>query len=118
MKNKLELGEAYLEISIVIPPQEKKNIEQPGWEFADKKIELDQKYSAAVLKRKVMMKLQEFEIGKIFICDKRQWQVTDVGSRVVIAIAAREGWMNGPPYALSEMVFDENDQIGCSQSEG
>ena len=61
------------------------------------------------------MKLSEFEKGKVFICDKRPWLVTDIGSRVVIAIAVREGWMNGPPYALSEMVFDEEDQLGCSQ---
>jgi len=63
------------------------------------------------------MKINEFEKGKVFICDKRSWFVTDIGSRVVIAIAAKEGWMNGPPYALSEMVFDEEDQLAC-QPEG
>jgi len=62
------------------------------------------------------MKLSEFEKGKVFICDNRQWVVTDIGSRVVIAIAAREGWMRGPPYALGEMVFDEEDQLVCSQT--
>lgn len=61
------------------------------------------------------MKFSDFKIGKTFICDKRPWRVTDVGSRVVIAIAFKEDWMAGPPYALSEMVFDENDQLGCSE---
>jgi len=55
------------------------------------------------------MKLSEFEKGKVFICDKRPWRVTDVGSRVVIAIAFKEDWMAGPPYACAEMVFDEED---------
>ena len=30
------------------------------------------------------------------------------------AQAEAEGWFNGPPYAVAEHVFDENDQQGCS----
>lgn len=40
------------------------------------------------------------------------WQITDVGSRVIIAIpinASDASWANGPPYAVAEVVFDEDD---------
>jgi hypothetical protein len=82
------------------------------------------------------MKHSEFEIGGEFSCAGRRWRCTDKGSRVVIAIrldevhvtgtnprkmrtlnreqAEAEGWFNGPPYAVAERVFDEEDQRGCS----
>lgn len=63
------------------------------------------------------------------------WRVTDIGTRTVIAVridrvevggsdptsgrtldraaAEAEGWFNGPPYAVSESVMDENDIEGC-----
>lgn len=60
------------------------------------------------------MKHSEFMVGNSFMCDKHQWVVTDIGARTIIAIQFMEGWMLGPPYALAETVFDENDQIGCT----
>jgi len=61
------------------------------------------------------MKLSDFKIGKTFITETGLWQVTDVGSRVVVAVPAdKEGWAVGrPPYALVETVFDEEDIIVC-----
>ena len=69
--------------------------------------------------------------------DGRQWRCTDIGTRTIVAIridrvevassapewrrilscaeAEAEGWFNGPPYAVSESVFDENDIEGCSR---
>lgn len=79
-----------------------------------------------------------FTIGLEFWSGDRQWRCTDVGSRVVIAIridsaeivsiragertmdilsrfrAERAGWFDGPPYAVAECVFDEDDLEGCS----
>ena len=31
------------------------------------------------------------------------------------AEAETEGWFHGPPYAVAEQVFDENDMKGCIQ---
>jgi hypothetical protein len=83
----------------------------------------------------------DFEIGKTFICGGRRWRCTDIGTRTIIAIcledteivissldpaiapttrtlsqaeAEAEGWFHGPPYAVSETVFDEYDLPGCS----
>ncbi len=63
-----------------------------------------------------IMMHSEFKIGDRFNCGEKQWQVTDLGNRTVIAIEVREGWMNGPPYALTEAVFDENDLPACTRS--
>ncbi|HEX3984774.1 MAG TPA: hypothetical protein VHX12_13850, partial [Acidisoma sp.] len=71
-----------------------------------------------------------------FWCGGGLWRCTDIGTRVIIAIrldrvdvgspspelrrtlgraeAKAEGWFNGPPYAVSESVFDEYDMEGCS----
>ena len=82
------------------------------------------------------MKLQEFKIGETFWCSGRQYRCTDVGTRVVLGIridglfqiahapegttdwisyeqAKEQGWFNGPPYAVSEHVFDEDDLSAC-----
>jgi hypothetical protein len=59
------------------------------------------------------VKPSDVKIGDHFICGGRGWQVTDVGTRTVVAILVTEGWMNGPPYGLPEEVFDENDLPGC-----
>ena len=79
------------------------------------------------------MRLAEFEIGKPFRSGGHLWRCTDVGSRVVVAIrldmveiggtgesralgqqeAETAGWFRGPPYAVAETVFDEDDQEGC-----
>ena len=41
---------------------------------------------------------------------------TDVGTRTIIAIKLDkddDSWYNGPPYAIVEHCFDENDIKGC-----
>lgn len=62
------------------------------------------------------MRHADFAIGQQFLCGGIKWQVTDVGKRTVIAILVADGdptWMNGPPYAVVEHVFDEADLPGC-----
>jgi hypothetical protein len=78
----------------------------------------------------------EFQIGGTFWCNGRLCRCTDIGTRVVVAIridrvdaggstpdmrrspgraeAEADGWFNGPPYAVLETVFDEDDIAGCS----
>jgi hypothetical protein len=78
----------------------------------------------------------EFAIGRAFTNGHFLWRCTDIRTRTVVAIqidhaevvsiATRGGrcgpetqavvdprryhsWLNGPPYALAEMVFDEYD---------
>jgi len=59
----------------------------------------------------------EFVIGGLFVCNDRVWQCTDIGTRTVIAIGMdpdkTPDWYRGPPYAVAEMVFDENDLPAC-----
>lgn len=82
------------------------------------------------------MQHEEFKQGQKFWSDDKLWQVTDIGSRVIIAIqlsgpykiggsdpkeldqatARAEGWFNGPPYAVLEHVFDEDGQEACTLS--
>jgi len=85
------------------------------------------------------MRHAEFKIGATFWCDGRLWRCTDIGTRIIVAIrivrvevggspalrrtlsraeAEAEGWFNGPPYAVAESVFDENDIKGCSAGPG
>ena len=85
---------------------------------------------------------EEFHIGLEFWCGGKRWRCTDVGSRVIVAISLEtreivkvehvEGqpgplretrvltddpsWLNGPPYAVAEEVFDEYSLPGCSLS--
>jgi hypothetical protein len=46
-----------------------------------------------------------------------KWRVTDIGSRVIVAIkilrSRDAGWYRGPPYAVAETVFDEDDIISA-----
>src|SRR3954447_7054196 len=73
----------------------------------------------------------EFVIGEAFTTGHGLWRCTDVGTRTVVAIridaakvvsvlGGREtqsvvdprrdpSWLNRPPYALAETVFDEYD---------
>lgn len=73
----------------------------------------------------------EFAIGQAFTTGHSLWRCTDIGTRTVVAIridaaeivsvlGGREtasivdlrrdpSWLNGPPYALAETVFDEYD---------
>lgn len=77
----------------------------------------------------------DFEIGKEFQCGEKRFRCTDVGTRVIVAIcidkveyvrhperytatqveAMEEGWFDGPPYAVAEEVFDENDMPECEE---
>ncbi len=64
------------------------------------------------------MKLNDFRIGSEFFCGGKKWRCTDLGTRVVIAICVSDydkdpTWLNGPPYAIVETVFDEDDQSNC-----
>jgi hypothetical protein len=64
------------------------------------------------------MKHHEFTIGMEFACGGKQWRCTDVGTRVIIALCLdahpNDGsWYNGPPYAVAEIVFDEDDLVAC-----
>jgi len=83
------------------------------------------------------MEHSDFQIGTEFKTETGRWRCTDVGTRTIVAIkvdpvetatlqdghearrllnqqeAEIEGWFNGPPYALAEHVFDEDDIIGC-----
>lgn len=86
------------------------------------------------------MKLSDFTIGQSFWCGGREWRCTDIGSRVVVGICLEEPleviesirgkqwprpvppeelprWHRGPPYAVVEQVFDENDVQGCAPTE-
>jgi len=76
------------------------------------------------------MNHNQFTLGLDFWSGHHQWRCTDIGTRVIVAIrldpvetsqqnltraeAEKEGWFNGPPYAIREMVFDEDDLQNCS----
>jgi hypothetical protein len=82
------------------------------------------------------MKHGDFWIGDRFWCGGLSWRCTDVGTRTIAAIlldrvdvensqsdevrslggaeAAAEGWFDGPPYAVAEQVFDEDDMEDCT----
>lgn len=64
------------------------------------------------------MRLEDFRIGRKFLCGDRRWRCTDIGTRVVVAVCLDDhpddpSWYNGPPYAVAESVFDEYDQEAC-----
>lgn len=63
------------------------------------------------------MEHSEFAIGKQFRTASGVWCCTDLGTRTIIAIKVSDrddpSWLNGPPYAVAEMVFDEDDLEGC-----
>ncbi len=78
------------------------------------------------------MKHSEFKMGMEFMMNEELWRVTDIGTRTIIVIrlgnitiggtkprsinrseAESEGWFNGPPYAVQELVFDEDDLPAC-----
>lgn len=80
---------------------------------------------------------KDFQIGSTFVFGERIYRCTDVGTRVVVAIrisdievstsdggiisthtlsgaeAQATGWFDGPPYAVAEIVFDEDDFEAC-----
>lgn len=64
------------------------------------------------------MNIDEFEIGKIFYGSAGfKWLCTDKGTRTINAIRIDEDkdpvWFFGPPYAIEEEVFDENEMKKC-----
>ena len=83
------------------------------------------------------MKHEEFSIGTEFVTNTGRWRCTDVGTRTIVAIKLSEvtvttyaddgttttsteappdpSWFNGPPYALAEHVFDEDDLSSCRE---
>jgi hypothetical protein len=85
------------------------------------------------------MKLSDFKIGEAFYAGTLKWQCTDIGTRTIAAIyldevnttkvgsgdrisrklneeqARAEGWFNGPPYAVAEQLFNEDDIKNCSE---
>ena len=51
-------------------------------------------------------------IGSEFYASGGKFRCTDKGTRTIVAIKLEsedESWYNGPPYAVSESVFDEYD---------
>lgn len=64
------------------------------------------------------MTFDEFRIGMEFYTHTGKWRCTDVGTRVIVAIRLDHeddpSWYNGPPYAVAESVFDEDDFEGCA----
>ena len=59
----------------------------------------------------------DFAIGAEFLTETGTWRCTDIGTRTIVAIKVSDhddpSWFNGPPYAVVEVVFDEDDQQGC-----
>lgn len=69
--------------------------------------------------------LASVEIGGTFYCSKKEYLVTDKGTRVIVAVLIDDkvrkdpSWLEGPPYGLAEIVFDEYDFPGMTlQPEG
>ena len=63
------------------------------------------------------MEHSDFAIGKEFRTETGTWRCTDIGTRTIIAIKVSDrddpSWFNGPPYAVADIVFDEDDREGC-----
>jgi hypothetical protein len=91
-------------------------------------------------RRTATMELSDFAIGETFWTHVGAFRCTDVGTRVVVAVKlgpreigrAEKGdgelritkridddasWLNGPPYAVEEVVFDENELLSCFRTE-
>jgi len=72
------------------------------------------------LRGEFAMTLHDFKIGNAFWTRTGEWRCTDIGTRVVVAIRLDQDdptWYNGPPYAVAETVFDEDDLEVCFASE-
>jgi hypothetical protein len=83
------------------------------------------------------MQLRDFVVGESFWTELGEFRCTDVGTRVVVAIKLGPtevvivddsgetltrldedpSWFDGPPYAVEEVVFDEDDQLVCFPTE-
>lgn len=65
------------------------------------------------------MNMEDFEIGQDFYYYTILCRCTDKGTRTVSSIMLNkddESWYNGPPYAISEHLLDENDRVCCSKT--
>lgn len=86
------------------------------------------------------MKHEGFRVGIEFWCGGRRWRCTDVGARTLVGICLEpqevvsvtgdaevggmttqtittdDSWLAGPPYAVTEEVFDEQSIDGCTLS--
>ena len=86
------------------------------------------------------MEFNDFVIGETFWTQQGAFRCTDIGTRVVVAVklGPREvsraesvdgelritrridddpSWLKGPPYAVEEVIFDENELLGCFRTE-
>ncbi len=64
------------------------------------------------------MEHKDFTIGQAFLCGGKRWRCTDKGTRTIVAFCLDDhpddpSWFNGPPYAVEEIAFDEEDIEGC-----
>jgi hypothetical protein len=62
------------------------------------------------------VKHSDFKIGMEFMMSDKRWRCTDIGKRTIAAIelsVPNESWYNGPPYAVAELVIDEDDIEVC-----
>lgn len=59
---------------------------------------------------------KKISVGDVFTCGGKSWKCTDKGQRTIIAIELDpdrdDSWYVGPPYAVAETIFDENDILG------
>jgi hypothetical protein len=66
------------------------------------------------------MKHSDFHIGLEFMTETGRWRCTDVGTRTIAAIRLNHDgdprWYNGPPYAIVEHVFDEDNIEDCRKA--
>ena len=118
------------------PPEEERRypLNAPGWmRSARDGVTIRERRTAT-------MELSDFAIGETFWTHAGAFRCTDIGTRVVVAVklGPREisraesldgelritkridddpSWLNGPPYAIEELVFDENELVGCFRSE-
>lgn len=68
------------------------------------------------------MKITDFQIGSHFMTSTGQiWRCTDIGTRTILAIEIEpekdKHWYIGPPYVVTEKVFDEKDIKTCYRNE-
>lgn len=71
--------------------------------------------------KKNIVKHTDFKVGESFWICSKEWRCTDIGYRTVVAIKIEVGrdpsWYSGPPYAVVETVFDEDDIEICFTTE-
>lgn len=88
------------------------------------------------------MRHEDFTIGETFWATSGPYRCTDVGTRTIVAVRLPRwpttivqhesvgderrsttvvvddpSWLNGPPYAVVEVVFDEDDLADCYRTE-